>query len=285
MKEIRKVLPFFIILVIAALTGIYTTGKAETEGTTEKKAVTGVEDIPVICPVTGNDLKISGDGGVIISEDGSGNTGILPGGTYILTGRISNTVEIDAHDEIVYLILDNADIRTNDGPAIHVRSAAKVVITAREGTDNALADCAYHSETDTDAAVYSHSDVTLNGTGRLTISGFSKDAVYTAGFLKVLDTDLRVKAKRYAINADDGMLLMPSVMIAEAEKTGLKSGLHNKTEKGTVYILGGDNMIIAGNTAISSGRDLYVGDCNLTLNAVVADIYTEGQQYYTGEGL
>ncbi len=285
MKEIKKVLPFFIILLAVAFAGIYWMAKAETAKTEEPELIEDIRDIPVTCPVTDNDLKVSEDSAVRISDEEAGGMGVLAGGAYVLTGQINKTVEIDAHDEIVHLILDNADIRTYDGPAIHVRSAAKVIITAFDGTDNTLADCAYHSEKDTYAAIYSGADVTLNGTGKLTITGFSKDAVYTAGFFKVLNTDLRLKSKRYAINADDGMLLMPSVMIAEAEKTGLKSGIHNKTEKGTIYILGGDNTVIAGNTAIMSGRDLYVGECNLSLNAVVADVYTEGKQYYTGDSL
>lgn len=280
MREIKRILPFFIILLIAAFMGIYFIGKAETKITKEPEFITDAESIPVSCPVTENDLKVSEEGAVRISENGSENTVTLTGGVYILTGQITDTIEIDAQDEIVYLILDNADVRTFDGPAILVRSAAKVVITAKEGTENVLADCAYHSEKNTEAAVFSHSDITVNGSGKLTITGFLKDAVYTDGIFKAVNTELRVKAKRAAVNADDGMLLMPSKMIAEAEKTGLKSGLHKKTGKGTIYILGGNNTVIAGNTAIVSGRDLYVGDCVLNLNAVVSDIYTEGQQYF-----
>ncbi len=279
MSKIIKILPFFLILLAVACMGVFFVSKAETEINKEPELITGRDDVPVLYPVTENDLDISEDGAVPVTDENASGMGALTDGTYILTGQINKSIEIDAHDETVHLILDNADIRTYDGPAIHVRSAAKVVITAKEGTDNTLADCAYRSEKETVGAIYSRSDITVNGTGKLTVSGYLKDAVCTSGFFKVLDTELHLKAKRCAINADDGMLLEPSVMIAESEKTGLKTGVHNKTEKGTVYILGGNNTVIAGNTAVSSGRDLYVCDCTLTINAVVAGIYTEGRQY------
>ncbi len=275
--RIKSISLFFIILLAAAVLGSYFAGRAGKEEVSAKSpADAGV--ISVYSPVTDNDMIVSKEGAIPISEELL-DKGPLTGGAYIISGDYGRTVVIDAHDEIVHLILDGANIRTNDGPAILARSAAKVIITAKEGTENNLADCAYYSERNIYAAVFSYADVTINGKGILNISGFSKDAIHTQGFFKVLDTDIRLKAKRTALNADDGMLLSASFMSTEAEKTGLKSGIHNKVDKGSIYISGGDNTIIAGNTGIYSGRDLYVSGCTLSINAVVSDIVTEGEQY------
>lgn len=225
------------------------------------------------------DLNDSEEGAIPLSDEELASSGALSEGTYILSGDYNNTIEIDAHDRIVRLILDNADVRTNEGPAIFVRSAAKLVITAKEGTQNVLADCAFYTEKNVNAAVFSYSDVTVNGTGELQITGFLKDAVNTRGVFKGLDAVLRIKAKRNAINADDGMLLKLSEMTAEAEKDGLKTGIHKRISKGNIYILGGLNRIIAGNTAIISGRDLFASSCSLSINAVVNGIETAGGSY------
>ncbi|MCR4656872.1 MAG: carbohydrate-binding domain-containing protein [Lachnospiraceae bacterium] len=225
------------------------------------------------------DLNDSEEGAVTLSEEDLLSGGALSEGAYILSGDYHNTIEVDAGDRIVHLILDNADIRTNEGPAVLVRSAAKLVITAKEGTQNVLADCAFYTEKNVNAAVFSYSDVTINGTGELQITGFLKDAVNTKGVFKGLDTILRIKAKRNAINADDGMLLKLSGMTAEAEKDGLKTGIHKRISKGNIYILSGENRIIAGNTAILSGRDLFASSCSLSINAVVNGIETGGGSY------
>ncbi len=275
---IKKILPFFAILLLAAVFSIYVSGKEK--DIEEKQPIeTSLSEIVPYDPVTENDLDTSEDGALPVSPQELKSMGPLKGGAYILSGEYDATVEIDAQDEIVKLILDNADIRTYDGPAVLVRSAAKVIITSKEGTDNTLADCAYYSLKEAYASVFSYADLTFNGSGRLTVSGFLKDAVYTSGSLKVIDTEFKVKAKRCALDSDDGMLLMPAAMTAEAEKTGLKSGIHKKIPKGSIYILGGNNTIVAGNTAVYSGRDLYIASCKVSINAVVSDIQTQGEQY------
>ena len=275
--RIKSISLFFIILLIMAVLGAYVTVRTGKEHIASESPSDG-SGITVFSPVTDNDMNISEQGAIPVSEELLTN-GPLIGGTYLLSGDYGRTVEIDARDEIVHLILDGANVRTYDGPAILVRSAAKVIITAKEGTESTLADCPYYSEKNIYAAVFSYADVTINGNGMLSISGFAKDAVHTKGFFKVLDTDVRLKAKRTAINSDDGMLLMASFITAEAEKTGLKSGIHNRADKGSIYILGGDNTVIAGNTGIYSGRDIYASGCSLSINAVVSDIVTQGEQY------
>lgn len=275
---IKKILPFFVILLAAALAGGMFAGKNTEKAASETVALTGSENMDIYNPVTGNDLDTGEEGAEPLTREAA-EAETLQGGKYLLSGDYNGTIEIDAHDEIVHLILDNANIRANDGPALYVRSAAKVVLTARDGSENTLSDSGYHSVQDLKAALFAYSDVTINGSGRLNISGFYKDAVHTSGFFKVLDTEIGLKAKRTAIDADDGMLLMPSKMTAEAEKTGLKSGIHNKTDKGCIYILGGENAVIAGNTAILSGKDLYVSGCSLSISAVISDMEVEGVSY------
>ncbi len=277
-KMIKAVLPFFLILCFCSAVFAYAFRGGEALLTDETGNPVPPEASSIYEP-TDWDLNISEEGGAVLTEEVLKEAGFVTGGVFVLSGRYDETIVVDAGDEITHLILDNADVRTNEGPAIFVRSAAKLVITAKEGTENVLADCAYYAHKERDAAVFSYADLTVNGSGRLSITGFLKDAVYTAGVFKVFDTELGLKAKKNALHADDGMLLKPSSMTAEAEKDGLKTGIHKREDKGNICILGGEVRIVSGNTAIRSGRDLYVSSCHLNLSAVVSDIETTGSRF------
>ena len=60
-------------------------------------------------------------------------------GVYILSGDYEGMIVIEAGEEDkVQLVLNNADLANENGPAIYVRSADKVFITAAEGTVNTI---------------------------------------------------------------------------------------------------------------------------------------------------
>ncbi len=280
MDQIRKILPFFLGLLLLTVPVMYALGQqksAETPALPETDQ--GIMLFEAYYEPTEEDTDTDESDAVLLTEEMLEEEGELSEGTYLLKGTYHKTIVIDAHDKITHLILDQADIRTNDGPGLFVRSAAKVVITVKEGTENAISDCAYYSDKTIPAAIFSYADLSLNGTGSLTVTGFMKDAIYTGGVFKAFDGTLRLKAKRNALHADDGMLLRLSSLSAEAERDGLKTGVHRRTGKGVIFIAGGENKIIAGNTAILSGKDLYVTTCRLSLNAVVSDTEIAGVKY------
>ncbi|HAG69803.1 MAG TPA: hypothetical protein DCL38_07510, partial [Lachnospiraceae bacterium] len=149
--RMKGVALFFVIMLVLAVAGAYAAGGAE-EAPAVIGSPSGAYDINAYSPVTDNDTLVSEEGAIPASEELL-EAGPLGGGTYLFSGDYGRTVVIDAHDEIVHLILDGANIRTYDGPAILVRSAAKVIITAKEGTESSLADCAYYSERNIYAAI------------------------------------------------------------------------------------------------------------------------------------
>ena len=269
-KTVMAVLPYFAILLIAAVIiyVLFGTGNKVSDDDLSGNAEFDITELPSEYLLTGDDIKEADPS----SDD-----------TVVLSGDYSETVVIDAKDRIVHLLLDNANISTNDGPAVYIRSAAKVVMTVKDGTENTLSDSAYYSDQDLSAAVLSDADLTINGKGTLNISGFRKDAVRTDRVLKIVDTTVRIKAKRDAIDADDGMLLMAGRLVAEAERDALTSDRHKKESKGNIYILGGSNELIAGKTGIRSGADLYISSCTVSIKSVIKDIDTVGSRFI-GEG-
>lgn len=281
-RTVLTILPAFAILSVIAVLSFAAYRSPEPDaGSLATVNNADMPDIGKLLPgyaLTDDDLLAS-----IPSAKRYDGTGVIEGGDHILSGDYRNTVVIDAGDRVVHLILDNANVLSGDGPAINVRSAAKVVITAADGTDNTIADCAYHSDPELTSAIQSNSDITINGTGTVKVTGFYKDAIATDRVFRAVDTTLRIKAKRDAISADDGMVINCALLVAQAERNDLKTDSHKRAVKGNIYILGGDNDLIAGNTGISGGSDLYVSGCKISFGCVVADIKTKGEQYI-GEG-
>ena len=90
---------------------------------------------------------------------------ITDAGDYVLSGRLSGGVHVNAEDQVVHLFLNGVEIKAVKGPAIYVESAGKVIVTVCAGTENELSDGGSHATKDTDACFFSMNDLTVNGTG------------------------------------------------------------------------------------------------------------------------
>ena len=201
------------------------------------------------------------------------------GGEYILTGSIYHPVKIDVHEEIVHLFLDGVNIQTTIGPTIEVTSAGKVIITLMQDSINTFYDAAYYSNEDLNAAISANCDLTINGSGVMYVCGIYKDAIHSKDVLKVLAGQVQVKAKRYGLRGNDGIVLDADAVIVESENNGCQTSKADNEGKGIIDIRGGKVSIVAGKYALSSAADVYIRDGEVNMNSVIADIYAEGQQY------
>ena len=73
-------------------------------------------------------------------SDSEDSVKITTAGTYVISGRHSS-VTVEAPDSAkVRLVLKNAEISNENGPAIYIKSADKVFITAYKGTESTVSD-------------------------------------------------------------------------------------------------------------------------------------------------
>lgn len=209
---------------------------------------------------------------------------ISEAGEYVLTGQGSEPVVIDAQEQIVHLYLDQAEIRTNCGPAIAVKSAGKVIITLVEGSTNVLQDAAiYTGYEDYDAALYSQSDLTINGNGSLYVYGYYEDAIHSKDIVKLLGGKIYLQAKDDGIKGNDGVLAKPSELSIESEQYGIRTTKSGKQHKGDIDMCGGDISIISGQHSFVTDADLYVRDCKLYCKSVASDMDVAGERYVEEE--
>ncbi len=201
-------------------------------------------------------------------------------GAYRFTGQQEGQICVDVQDEIVYLILDNLELHSNNGPAIYVKSAAKVVVTIPEGTESTLSDSAYYGDfPEAKACLFSSSDLTINGTGSLQVSGYFGDAIRTKDYLKILGTAATVRAKGDALRGNDGVALENATLDLQCEDTGIHATRTNKPGRGYVAIQGGSLSIIAGQYGIKASENLYLQDCTADISGILDDLSIQGRRY------
>ena len=153
---------------------------------------------------------------------------ITEAGVYLLSGTYSSMIVVDAGEEAkVQLVLENASLSSESGPAVYVRSADKVFLTAAEGTVNTISDGSDYSftdgETTPDAAVFSRDDLTINGAGTLTISGNYKHAVVSKDDLVVTAKNLTVSAVSTGLNGKESVAITGASVAITAGSNGIRS--------------------------------------------------------------
>lgn len=203
----------------------------------------------------------------------SGNTvTIKEEGTYILNGSLSDgMVMVDASDTAkIQIVLNGVDITSKTSAALYVKEADKVFVTTAKDSKNSLRNGGTYiaiDDNNIDAVIFSKSDLTLNGTGSLTITA-------DAGHGIVSKDDLVLTSGTYEINAaSHGLSGKDSVRIANGTYTitSVKDGIHTENADdeslGFVYIADGKFTITADGDGISAGNYALIEDGEYTIEA------------------
>lgn len=198
-------------------------------------------------------------------------------GCYLLSGELDGTIQIDAEDQLIHLVLNGVVVESSQGPAVEVVSASKVFITLQEGSENFLLDAAtYPKASDANACLSSSCDMTINGTGSLHVYGYYKDAIHSKDVLKILGGNLFVQAKRNGLRGNDGVVIRCESLDVQSEKNGIQSTKFGEGAKGNVEIYDSNCSVIGGEYAISCASDLYIADSSIYTLGVLADMKVDG---------
>lgn len=187
-------------------------------------------------------------------------------GTYILSGSLSDgMVIVEAEDaDKVQIVLNGVSISNDQSAALYVRSADKVFVTTAFGTENTLehngSSYTAIDENNIDAAIFSKSDLTLNGEGTLTVTAQEGHGI-------VSKDDLVLTSGTYVItSASHGLSGKDSVRIANGSYTIVsgKDGIHaqkkDDSSSGFVYLAGGTYTISAGDDGIHAASNVTISD-------------------------
>lgn len=208
--------------------------------------------------LTGQSASVEGDGAV--AEGGT--VTISAAGTYVLSGELSagSVVVSAAKEDKVQLVLKGASIRNETGPALNIQQADKVFVTLAADTQNVLADGASYAleegEDEPNAALYSKEDLTINGSGALTVEGNYRHGVNSKDDLVITGGAITVAAKEDALRGKDCVKVADGSFALTAGGDGVKSSNDEDPARGFVSIDGGTFAIEAGDEGFQAATYL-----------------------------
>jgi hypothetical protein len=221
------------------------------------------------------DIALAGTSAVVEgagAESKDGSVAIIAAGTYVLSGKLSDgQIVINNQDDgIVHLVLNGVNITDSDSAAIYIKEAGKVIITLEDGTENSVSDGATYVYADdtTDepsAAIFSKADLTINGTGKLSVSANYNDGITSKDDLKIMSGILEIQAADDGIVGKDLVAVQDGSISITAEGDGIKSTNDTETDKGFIGITAGTFDIQAGNDGIQAETALVIDGGTYTL--------------------
>lgn len=211
-----------------------------------------------------------------VTVDG-GNVTINGGGIYIISGTLTDgSIIINSTDNgTVFLLLNGANITSSDFAALYIKQAEKTVITLAEGTQNTLCDGAsYNSEKlengKPTATLYSKDDLTINGSGTLSVTSLSNSGIKSNDSLKIINSTVNVTSKNKGICANDSIAVLSATLSINSESDSLKCK-NEATDKGFVVLENSNVNIQTNADGIYASSDIYAKD-------VTANIICQGNQ-------
>ncbi len=215
-----------------------------------------------------DDLTVVEGGSVSVSD---GIVRIGAAGNYLVTGTLTDgQLLIDAGEQdTVRLILQDVSITNPDGAALFADTCGKLILTLAPDSVNTLADSSAYlfaeGEDEPDAALFSKADLTINGTGALTVSANYRNGIASKDNLVITDGQIAVTAVNDALRGKDSISICGGSLDLTAGNDGIKSNQDNDPEKGWICIDGGTFRIEAGCDAIQAETDLTISDGDFTV--------------------
>lgn len=174
----------------------------------------------------GTETTIEGQG----AEVSNNKVTITKAGTYSVSGKVEDgQIIVDAgKEDKVYLILNGADINCSNSAPIYVKNAKKAIISLAEGTENNITDGETYvfedeSSNDPNAAIFSKDDMTIIGSGKLTVNANYNNGIASNDDLKIQSGNIIVNAKNNGIKGKDCINVTDGNITINSKGDGMKA--------------------------------------------------------------
>ena len=192
---------------------------------------------------------------------------ITQAGTYVLTGigkNIKLVVEAADTDQ-VHLVFQNLTLE-GEGTLLQVNKAQEVVISLAEGSQNALTESQASDDEEVKATIHSQVPLTLNGTGNLTLTALTKNALEVEDDLKVLGGTYTVKAANHGFKAEGALAIEAATLTIEAGKDGLHAEHDEMIERANISLNPTQLSIAATEDGVDAGNELTIKGGTITVS-------------------
>ena len=191
-----------------------------------------------VITLNGSTAKINGTGAYVNGTD----VVISNGGKYVVSGTLDNgRLIVDAYvSSKVWIMLDNVSLNNEEDACIRIEEADKVFITLKEGSVNALSGGESYSEAaiedGAEAVIFAHDDLTINGSGTLTITANYKHGIKANDDFALTGGLVNITAVRDAIHVNEDVALVSTDLT-------ICAGDDAVTTEGTIHIDDSDILI------------------------------------------
>ena len=192
----------------------------------------------------------------------TGPVKITEAGTYIVTGKTDDgmiIVDVDGESDDVHLILRDAVINSSSSAAVYVLSADEVYITL-EGNNILSNGGKYEAidENDIDSVIYSKDDLTINGSGSLTIDATVGHAIVCKDDMVITGGTYDLTAETDVINTNDSLAITGGTFNIKAGDDAIHTDGILQIDNGTFDITAAEGL---------EGTYITINDGTFTINA------------------
>ena len=211
--------------------------------------------------LSGDTATVSGSG----AYASGGSVTIASAGYYDVTGTLTDgSLIVDAGKNAkVFLRLNGVTITCSDNAAIRVDQADKVFLTLAEGTENTVTSGETYSEAaladKTDGAIFAHDDLTINGSGALTVTAAYKHGIAANDSLRITGGKITVTAPADTVHVNDSLHITGATITLSAGD----DAIHSDT---SVAILGGSLTVNTCNEGIEA-PEILIEDGAITVTS------------------
>lgn len=218
----------------------------------------------------GDSISVEGNGAVV-----EGNKVIInSAGTYSVSGTISDgQIVVNAGDEDnVELILNGANISCSNSSGIYVKNSKNTYIVLAEGTENQVTDgesYVFEDEAtdEPNAAIFSKSDLFINGTGSLVVNANYNNGITSKDDLEIGDANISVTSVHDGIRGKDSITIASGNITINSQGDGMKSNNSEDAERGYVLIQGGTINITSGEDGIQAETNATITGGDITIKS------------------
>lgn len=184
-------------------------------------------------------------------------------GTYILSGTLDNGMVVvnTAKENKVQIVLDGASIHSETSAPIYILQADKVFLTLAEESENVLSNGGTFTaidENNIDAVIFSKEDLTLNGTGSLTVTSPAGHGIVSKDELSITGGSYQISAASHGISGKDNVCVTNAALEIAAGKDGIQADNDEDATLGFAYIAGGTFTISAEGDGVSASSYLQI---------------------------
>lgn len=211
--------------------------------------------------LSGETATVSGPGAYV----NGGSVTIASAGYYDVSGTLTDgSLTVDAEKNAkVFIRLNGVSITCSNDAAIRINQADKVFLTLAAGTENTVTSGETYSAAaladKTDGAIFSHDDLTINGSGALTVTAAYKHGIAANDSLRIAGGTITVTAPSDTIHVNDSLHITGASLTLSAGD----DALHSDT---SIAILGGGITVNSCSEGIES-PEILIEDGDITVTS------------------